>query len=79
MLRKPQVFAPPTGSDTGGFLPLSGPERLITQTRHFAIGLFNFRKPTPVGCDRKSAHNPPITQVSRDRETAESFGHKWGG
>jgi hypothetical protein len=33
--------------------------------------------PAPVGCDRKSAHNPSITQAARDGETAESLGRKW--
>ena len=49
-------------AETGGILPLRGSERLITQTRHFAVGRFSSPKPTPVGCDRKSEANPSITQ-----------------
>ncbi len=52
--------------------------RLITRRRrHFDPRRINTWKPTQVGCDRKSARNPTITQAARDRETTESLGQKW--
>ena len=44
-------------TETGGFRPLRGPERVTTSARSFDSAHFNSPKPTPVGCDRKSEAN----------------------
>ena len=72
---------PADRAETGGFRPLSGPERLLTRRLlHFDFRRFNSPKPTPVGCDRlrrsQPLDNPGRARQRDDREFGPEMGRR---